>query len=170
MIPAYIALGSNLGDPARQLKTALEALADTEDSTLVDCSPVYQSLAIGPGDQPDYLNAVARLDTTLAPLALLRRLQSIEAAQGRERGERWAARTLDLDLLLYADEVMDSAALTLPHPRLKERNFVLAPLADLAPELRLPCGTPIGSLLERCSLDGLSLYESPTLPPAAREA
>ena len=93
----------------------------------------------------------------LSALALLGLLQRIEVAQGRERSERWAARTLDLDLLLYGDETLTSEALSVPHPRLQERNFVLYPLFDLAPGLTLPCGTPLESLLAGCSREGLQL-------------
>lgn len=159
MTTAYVALGSNLGDPATQLSSALRALRQLPDSTLADCSPWYRSRAVGPGEQPDYLNAVARLETALAAVDLLRALQAIEAAQGRQRELRWGPRTIDLDILLYGESVIDSPELCVPHPRLKERNFVLFPLFDLAPELALPCGTRIESLLQYCSRDGLSRAE-----------
>ncbi|MEP5763398.1 MAG: 2-amino-4-hydroxy-6-hydroxymethyldihydropteridine diphosphokinase [Halieaceae bacterium] len=158
MTAAYIALGSNLGTPEAQLKTALQALEQLPQSRLVSSSPWYVSKAIGPGTQPDYLNAVALLDTDLSPLALLTALQQIEQQQGRERGERWAARTLDLDILLYGNEEVASPELRIPHPALEQRNFVLYPLFDLAPDLTLPCGTPIESLLAGCSTEGLHAF------------
>jgi 2-amino-4-hydroxy-6-hydroxymethyldihydropteridine diphosphokinase len=150
MTIAYVALGSNLGEPRQQLLSAVAALRRIRDSKLLACSPVYRSEAIGPGHQPDYLNAVAALDTALEPGQLLDALQAIETAQGRRREIRWGPRTLDLDILLFGDLVMDSRTLTLPHPRLKTRNFVLYPLHDLDPALTLPCGTRIASLLRRC--------------------
>jgi 2-amino-4-hydroxy-6-hydroxymethyldihydropteridine diphosphokinase len=150
MTIAYIALGSNLGNPAEQIETALQSLAELEDTELLACSPWYRSAAIGPGEQADYINAVARLETGLSAPILLRALQSIENAQGRQRNQRWGARTLDLDILLFGMTCVDSAELTVPHPRMRQRPFVLYPLFDLAPNLALPCGTPIASLLARC--------------------
>ncbi|MCK9563477.1 MAG: 2-amino-4-hydroxy-6-hydroxymethyldihydropteridine diphosphokinase [Bacteroidales bacterium] len=144
---AFIAIGSNLGNPRRQVASAVAALAELPDSQLVAVSPWYRSAAIGPGEQPDYLNGVAELRTRLAPRRLLAALQAIEETQGRQRTERWAARTLDLDILLYGDAVIAEPDLIVPHPRLAERNFVLYPLADLAPTLVLPDGTPLGELL-----------------------
>ena len=133
----YIALGSNLDDPSAQIHRALAALAHLPQTGLADCAPWYRSAAIGPGTQADYINTVVRLHTELAPLDLLHALQAIETAQGRTRTQHWGARTLDLDILLYDDLSLNTAELTLPHPRLTERNFVLAPLHDLAPELTL---------------------------------
>jgi 2-amino-4-hydroxy-6-hydroxymethyldihydropteridine diphosphokinase len=155
MTVGYIALGSNLGQPRQQLDSAITALRDHAQITLRSHSPWYRSKAVGPGEQPDYLNGVAVIETGLSARQLLDSLQEIEAAQGRERGERWGARTLDLDILLLGDECIESAELTLPHPRLRERNFVLYPLYDVAPELVLPCGTTLESLLARCPREGL---------------
>lgn len=155
MIPAYIGLGGNLGDPAAQLRAALAALADLPHSRLVAVSSLYCSRAIGPGEQPDYLNAAARLDTALDPEALLDALQAIEQVHGRERLVRWGARTLDLDLLLYGDQQIESARLSVPHPRLVERNFVLQPLAEIAPALRLPDGRALQPLAEASGWEGL---------------
>lgn len=157
---AYIGLGSNLQDPALQLREALQSLSRTPGVSRVTVSPFYRSVAIGPGEQPDYVNAVAAIDTTLAPLALLDVLQGIEQAQGRVRGElRWTARTLDLDLLLYGDQIIEHERLTVPHPRMTERNFVLRPLLDLAPDLRLPNGTSAAALQLACGDAGISLLE-----------
>lgn len=157
---SYIALGSNLNNPRRQLELALDAIARLPHSRLRARSGWYQSKAIGPGEQPDYLNGVVLIETSLEPHTLLRRLQEIEAAQGRVRGERWAARTLDLDILLYGERVIDTEVLQIPHPRMTERNFVLYPLADISPDLLLPNGTPLAALLRLCNRDGLKRVRS----------
>jgi 2-amino-4-hydroxy-6-hydroxymethyldihydropteridine diphosphokinase len=146
----YIGLGSNLTNPHQQLRAALAALTSLPHSTLLRSSSFYRSAPIGPGEQPDYVNAVAELDTQLSPLELLDQLQSIEVQQGRERSLRWGARTLDLDILLFGRELIDSARLTVPHPRMRERNFVLLPLAELEPELQLPTGENLQALLRNC--------------------
>ena len=158
-VTAYVALGSNLGEPAKQLARALEILAQSSQTTLVQCSPVYGSLAIGPGDQPDYCNAVAELETSLSPLHLLDRLLEIESLQGRVRAERWAARTLDLDLLYYNALTLDSERLTLPHPRMLERNFVLFPLRDIAPDLVIANDKTVSEHALRLSAVGLQRLE-----------
>ena len=118
-------------------------------------SPWYRSKAIGPGEQAAYINGVAEIESDLSAHDLLVTLQGIEQAQGRHRGERWAPRTLDLDILLFGNEEIDSDELTIPHPRLRERNFVLYPLHDVAPDLALPCGTRLESLLAGCPSEGL---------------
>lgn len=146
----FIGLGSNLAEPRRQLEAALTALAALPRSKLLRISSFYRSAPIGPGEQPDYVNAVAELETELAPLELLDQLQAIEAAQGRERSLRWGARTLDLDILLFGGECISSERLSLPHPRMAERNFVLQPLAELEPELELPTGEKLQALLAQC--------------------
>lgn len=134
---AYIGLGSNLGQPVAALQAALAALAQVPQCTLLAQSPLYGSAPIDSGG-PDYVNAVAQVSTTLCAPALLQALQQIENAAGRERPYRNAPRTLDLDLLLYGSAAIQSPALTVPHPRMLERAFVLRPLADLAPELLSP--------------------------------
>lgn len=151
MTPAYIALGSNLQDPATQLQNALLALGALPNSAIETVSPVYRSVAVGPGVQPDYLNAVALLNTTLSPAILLKALQSIETRQGRVRSERWGPRTLDLDLLLYGQEQIATAELSVPHKAMGQRNFVLYPLSDIAGDnLLLPDGTVLGTLVAAC--------------------
>ena len=136
---AYIGIGGNLDDPLLQMRRAFRALRELPASRCVACSPLYRSAAVGgPSGQPDYLNAAAALDTTLAPDELLTALQATETAQGRTRIVRWGPRTLDLDLLLYDRLVLDEPRLTLPHPRLHERAFVLYPLYDIAPDLEIP--------------------------------
>lgn len=139
----YIGLGSNLDNPLEQVERAVKALAEL--GTITAQSPWYQSQAIGPGDQDDYINGVVALTTQLAPLQLLHALQAIENHQGRVRTVRWGERTLDLDILLYEQLELNSEELTIPHPYLCERAFVLYPLLDIAPELKLPKGQPISS-------------------------
>ncbi|MDP1647385.1 MAG: 2-amino-4-hydroxy-6-hydroxymethyldihydropteridine diphosphokinase [Rubrivivax sp.] len=133
----FVGLGANLGDPRATLAQALQALAGLPRTRLVAASPLYRS---GPIDAqgPDFINAVAELDTTLAPRELLQALQAIEQEHGRQRPHRNAPRTLDLDLLLYGQRLIDEPGLTVPHPRLHQRAFVLLPLADLAPDLVHP--------------------------------
>ena len=138
-VTAYLGLGANLQDPAAQVRRALDELHSLPQSRLLSHSPLYKSPPLGPSDQPDYVNAVAALQTGLEPLALLTELRAIELRHGRRRdGSRWGPRTLDLDLLLYGERVLDTPELTLPHPGLHERAFVLYPLFDVAPELEVP--------------------------------
>jgi 2-amino-4-hydroxy-6-hydroxymethyldihydropteridine diphosphokinase len=151
----FIGLGSNLENPASQLRSALAALDALDLCRLGSVSPFYANPALGPGTQPDYVNAVAELFTELDADTLLMHLQAIETAQGRVRTERWGARTLDLDLLLYGDETIDSKTLQVPHPRMRVRNFVLYPLNDVAPDLCFPDGTPLKALLDCCPDAGL---------------
>ena len=151
MIRAYIGLGANLGDPTQQLQHALSLLDAEPGITISAVSPVYRSAPLGPPGQPDYLNAAAAVDTGLQPLELLDVLQQVEQTLGRERGERWGPRIIDLDLLLYNSELIDDPRLSVPHPELARRNFVLQPLIDLCgAEFRLPGGAELGTLLTRC--------------------
>ncbi len=143
---AYIGLGANLGDARAALDSARAALDALPGTRLVSASSLYRSAPID-ARGPDFLNAVVRLETRLDAPALLAGLQGIEAAHGRERPYRNAPRRLDLDLLLYGDAVIASPTLTVPHPRLHERAFVLVPLAELAPTLRLPGRGAIAALL-----------------------
>lgn len=135
---AWIGLGANLGDPAAAVRAGLQALAGLPDTVLGPVSGLYRTAPVGVTDQADFCNAVAGLDTSLAPQQLLTALQRIESAHGRVRMRRWGPRQLDLDVLLYGDQVIDQPALTVPHPRLQERAFVLVPLAELAPGLQVP--------------------------------
>ena len=121
-----------------------------KQTSVAACSAFYSSAPIGPGEQPDYVNAVACLETELDATALLDALQEIENRHGRERSIRWGARTLDLDILLFGSEIIDTARLSVPHPRMAERNFVLQPLAELAPELTMPDGRSLQALLQQC--------------------
>ena len=143
---AYIGLGANLGDSVATLSTALAALASLPTTRLVNQSALYRSAPVDAGG-PDYLNAVAALDTGLAAQELLFQLQAIELRLGRQRPYRNAPRTLDLDLLLYGEQTIATRTLTVPHPRMHERAFVLRPLAEIAPGLRLPGGASLTELL-----------------------
>lgn len=138
MNTAYIALGANIGDPKSTLLAAFAALANLPESRVARCSSLYLTAPVGLHNQPDFINAVAVIETTLAPESLLDALLDIEARFGRVRGERNGPRVLDLDLLLYDNATLDLPRLTLPHPRLHLRAFVLVPLAEVAPELRIP--------------------------------
>ena len=159
MQPVYIGLGSNLagamGEPVEQLKQALETLATHSQITLVNLSSNYRTKAIGPGAQPDYINAAALIETQLDPLDLLDQLQFIEQQHDRERGIRWGARTLDLDMLIYGNLTINTPRLTIPHPRIADRAFVLAPLLDLNPDLSLPDGQSVAKLLANCPEQGI---------------
>ena len=146
MIRCYIGLGANLDDPATQIRTALQALAQLPHSRLLRVSSLYGSKPLGPQDQPDYLNAVAELDTTLEPMVLLDALQAQEQEQGRIKHRHWGERCIDLDLLLYGDTILASTRLNIPHHELKNRSFVVEPLRELSPELQLPDGTPLANL------------------------
>ena len=151
----YIGMGSNLAAPAQQLRSAVEALARLPGTTVAGVSAFYQSDSLLPG-QPRYTNAVAALDSNLAPLALLDALQAIENDQGRERLERWGPRTLDLDILLFGDRLIDEPRLKVPHYQMHLRAFVLYPLAELAPAtLSLPDGQTLRDLLADCPFVGL---------------
>ncbi|MDX2319050.1 MAG: 2-amino-4-hydroxy-6-hydroxymethyldihydropteridine diphosphokinase [Moritella sp.] len=156
----YVAIGSNLADPVAQAQEAIVALQTLIQSHLVAVSSLYASKPMGPQEQPDYINAVACIDTCLAPLALLDALQHIENEQGRVRKEHWGARTLDLDILLYGDDIMSTPRLTVPHYGMKEREFVLYPLAEIAPQLQLPCGQALSTLLEGCPRNDLAIYQN----------
>ncbi len=164
MIRCYIGLGANLDDPAAQIRTALQALAQLPHSQLRRVSSLYGSKPLGPQDQPDYLNAVAELDTRLEPLALLDALQAQEQQQGRIKSRHWGERCIDLDLLLYGDTILSSERLNIPHHELKNRSFVVEPLRELNPALQLPDGSLLASLTptfggELIRLGALSLPE-----------
>ncbi|WP_260259893.1 2-amino-4-hydroxy-6-hydroxymethyldihydropteridine diphosphokinase [Vibrio intestinalis] len=161
MITAYIAIGSNLADPVSQANDAIEALKTLPRSEFLAASQLYSSTPMGPQNQPDYINAVAAIKTELTPLELLDCTQAIELEQGRVRkDERWGPRTLDLDIILYGNEVMDSERLTIPHYGMREREFVLYPLAEIAPNLQLPDGTELQQLLTQVDRNGLRIWLS----------
>lgn len=156
MVAAYIGLGSNLDDPEEQLRRAFTELAQIPCTRLICNSDLYRNPPMGGLDQPDYINAVARVETSLGPEQLLQQLQAIETAHGRTRAGRWGARTLDLDLLVYGSNIIDTPDLQLPHPGVHERAFVLYPLHEIAPDLEIPGRGQVTGLLENCSSDGLT--------------
>lgn len=135
---ACIALGANIGEPLRQVEAGFAALAALPGTRLIAKSPLYRSAPVGYADQPDFINAVAVIETTLAPHVLLDALLGIERAHGRVREFANAPRTLDLDIVLYGDTVMHDAGLTIPHARMLDRAFVMVPLAEVAPDARVP--------------------------------
>jgi 2-amino-4-hydroxy-6-hydroxymethyldihydropteridine diphosphokinase len=160
-VPAYVALGSNLDDPARQIALAFDALGNLPQSRLVLRSPAYRSRPMGPVEQPDFVNAAAGLLTQLVPVAMLRALKELETRLGRAVPVlRWGPRRIDLDLLVHGDTRMDEANLKLPHPGIAGRAFVLAPLADIAPELVVPGLGRVKSLLRKIDAAALERIAS----------
>jgi 2-amino-4-hydroxy-6-hydroxymethyldihydropteridine diphosphokinase len=153
---AWVGLGSNLEQPSKQVRGALHELATLPDTRLTAASSLYRSAPMGPQDQPAYINAVARLETRLTAEALLDALLSVEATHGRVRtGVHWGPRTLDLDILLYGSEQLSSPHLTVPHPGIAERSFVLYPMAEIDPDLDIPGLGLLRELLAGCSSEGL---------------
>lgn len=159
-VTAYLGLGSNLDDPIRQIRSARQRI------TLIPCvqeiafSSLYRSAPMGPSDQPDYVNAVMAIHTSLTAFDLLKELQAIELSQGRVRNLRWGARTLDLDILLYGEDLISSETLSVPHIGLCEREFVLYPLAEIAdPNLEIPGKGKLSELLSHCPRKSLALIE-----------
>lgn len=159
--PAWVALGSNLEAPDEQVCRAFGEIGQLPEVRLVARSPLYRSLPMGPADQPDFVNAVAGLVTRLCPSELLQALHGIERAHGRRRSEsgRWGPRTLDLDLLVHGETVCDEPGLTLPHPGIGERNFVLLPLASVAPDLVIPGLGRVATLARRIAGTGVVRLE-----------
>lgn len=158
MTTAYIGLGSNLDSPCQHIVAAFAALAALPATALTRRSSLYKSKPVGPRDQADFINAVAELETGLLPLALLDGLQAIENRHGRARGRRWGPRTLDLDLLLYGAEMINSERLTVPHPEMLKRAFVLAPLVEIRADCALPGGGALNghlAALDRAGLERL---------------
>ena len=159
MALAYIGLGSNLADPQAQISSALDKLARLENCQVSQVSSLYFSRPMGPQDQPDYMNAVVAIETSLSAITLLDQLQHIEQNAGRVRKDnRWGARVLDLDILLFAQQVINTGRLTIPHYGLKEREFVLLPLAEIAPDLILPDGDNIQELADQINKNGLKIH------------
>jgi 2-amino-4-hydroxy-6-hydroxymethyldihydropteridine diphosphokinase len=157
--PAYIALGSNLEDPAVQVRRAMESLSLQQGIRLELRSRLYRTNPLGPQDQPDFVNAAVGVLTELSARQLLDTLLSIEKFMGRDRRERWGPRIIDLDLVWMVGEPIDEPGLTLPHPGVSERNFVLYPLADIAPSLRIPGHGRVADLAGRIGDAGLSALE-----------
>ena len=165
-VRAVIALGGNLGNSRRILTEAVQVIDDALNSRVLRRSHLYRTAPVGP-PQPDYLNACILIETTLTPRALLQRLLAIENQFGRVRKVRWGARSLDLDLLLFGDQIVDCPGLTVPHPRLHERAFVLVPLMDIVPSWRHPIfGKTIAQLSEQIPMTGVErLSQQPSISP-----
>jgi len=160
MTRVYLGIGSNLQQPIHQVQQAITSLASLPESQFIARSRLYRSAPMGPQDQPEYINSVAVLDTNLTAFNLLRLLQGIEQAQGRTRdGIHWGPRTLDLDLLLFGEECINQPELQVPHPGLHERNFVLYPLYEVAPDLVIPGWGSLAGLLAQCPANGLEPLE-----------
>ncbi|WP_420599135.1 2-amino-4-hydroxy-6-hydroxymethyldihydropteridine diphosphokinase [Neptuniibacter sp.] len=155
-VRCYIGLGSNLEDPVWQVQTALKELSKLNQCSLVRASSLYRSAPVGPQDQPDFINAVVALDTTLEAHALLDQLQALEQSHRRVRKRHWGPRTLDLDLLLYGTEQISTERLTVPHAFMHERSFVLYPLHEISPELIFPDDTLLSQLLVACPMGTLA--------------
>lgn len=155
---SYIGIGSNQSDPIKQARLAIQTLQDIPQTVLNKCSSLYSSTPMGPQDQPDYINAVAEIDTQLTALQLLDELQKIELSQGRVRKQkRWGPRTLDLDIILYGKEVINNTRLTIPHYGMKVREFVIYPLLEITTNLTLPDGQSISQLSKHCDKNGLTI-------------
>ena len=157
--PAYVAVGSNLNQPLRQVGDAFERLAALRDTHLEVRSRIYLTRPMGPQDQPDFVNAAAGLLTRLGARELLDAMLAIERAMGRRRQERWGPRIIDLDLVWLHGDVIDEPGLTLPHPGVSERNFVLYPLSDIAPTLMIPGHGRVVDLKSRVGGGGISVLE-----------
>ena len=150
---AYIGIGANLDDPQQQVKEAIAELGLLPNTQLIQASSLYHSKPVGPQDQPDYIKAVACIETELTPIELLDALQSLEQQHGRIRKRHWGGRTLDLDILLIDQQIIESERLTVPHPYAAERSFVLFPLEEIAPKLVFPSGKPLQQLCKQISND-----------------
>jgi 2-amino-4-hydroxy-6-hydroxymethyldihydropteridine diphosphokinase len=167
-IAAYVALGSNLRDPIRQIEQAWVQIDNLPETRLIACSSLYQSKPVGYAEQPDFINAAAAIVTQLSPRALLAALLQIEARHGRNRTFKNAPRSLDLDLLLYDGLVMHEHGLTLPHPRMTERAFVLLPLAEIAPDALIPGHGRVADCLARADVSDITPLASEPAPRATR--
>lgn len=156
MTVCYVGLGSNLEGPEQQVRSAFGALNKLPDTKLVKNSSLYRSRPLGGKDQPDYINAVTKLETVLTAFSLLENLHRIESVHGRSKSlERWASRTLDLDLLMFGDEKINESDLIVPHPEIAKRNFVLCPLLEISPDIEIPGLGSAKILLEKTGLYGL---------------
>lgn len=161
IVHAFIALGSNLEQPVKQLAQAVSALDRLPDTHLLRASQMYANPPMGPQDQPDYVNAVALITTGLTPNTLLEALKGLEHAAGRLSTRVWGARVLDLDILTYGDRILNTTILTIPHPGIAERRFVLAPWHEIAPDTRLPDGRRIAELLSSAPEHPLHIVAPP---------
>ena len=158
---AYIGLGSNMHSPIKQIKSAIKLIEEIASTEITDVSSLYKSKPVGPQDQDDYINAVVKIETELMPYELLERIQEIEKQHGRIRGERWGPRVIDLDILMFGNKIMTDQKLTIPHPEIHNRSFVLVPLAEIDSDCEIPGKGLISDLL--ATIDTVS-YTHLTLP------
>ncbi|MGB1580628.1 MAG: 2-amino-4-hydroxy-6-hydroxymethyldihydropteridine diphosphokinase [Nevskiales bacterium] len=159
MTQAFVGLGANLGDPAEQLRSALQRLSQLESMRLVRQSSLYRSAPLGPAKQADYCNAVAELQVSISATDMLDQLLKLENAMGRTRsGERWGPRYIDLDLLVFGDAVITEPGLRVPHPEMHKRNFVMLPLAEIAPQLEIPGQGRASDLAACLGCEGIELW------------
>jgi 2-amino-4-hydroxy-6-hydroxymethyldihydropteridine diphosphokinase len=158
-VPAYVAIGSNLGNPVHQVQGAFDRLASLPLTSCLYRSALYRSAPMGPQNQPDFVNAAAGLLTRLGPRALLDALLDIERGMGRDRRERWGPRIIDLDLIWMVGEPVEEPGLQVPHPGVSARNFVLYPLADIAPDMRIPGHGWVSALKARIGGEGITRME-----------
>jgi len=155
-----LGLGSNLNDPLRQIRVAIEAIQQIPQTVMRQHSGFYQTAPLGAEDQPDYVNAVVHIETSLAAEDLLMHTQCIENQQGRQRGSvRWQSRTLDIDILLFGKQIIETPGLQVPHPGLMQRDFVLVPLAEIVPDWQLPNKLTVRQALSQCKIRGLMLLQ-----------
>lgn len=160
MTVVYVGLGANLETPAAQIHAAATLLGEHDEIELRALSSLYRSAPLGPAGQAEYCNAVAELETSLSARNVLEALLDTERRMGRERGERWGPRLIDLDLLLHGDAVVDEPGLTVPHPEMTKRNFVLQPLAEIAPFLDIPGQGQVATLAAAIGSEGLAAWEA----------
>lgn len=160
----FVGLGSNINDPVWQLHSAIREIDEIHDAALVSVSPFYQTVPVGILDQPPFVNAVVQVETTLSPQDFLRQLSAIESDHGRIRAEKNGPRTLDLDILIFNEWRIDDGNLTIPHPRMHERAFVLVPLLDIAPAVYVPGKGPARQLLETVGASGVHRMETAATP------
>ena len=158
LVRAYIALGSNLGDRVGQMQSALKALAEDNQLKVLQISPLYENRAVGMGEADDFLNAIAEVETSMAPLALLDFCLKVESKLGRVRTKEWAPRTIDLDIIAYGDEVIEHERLQVPHPRIAQRDFVVHPLCAIAPNMEIR-GQRVAHMAAALPMDSLTLCE-----------
>jgi 2-amino-4-hydroxy-6-hydroxymethyldihydropteridine diphosphokinase len=158
LVRAYIALGSNLGNRIGQMQSALKALAEDNQLKVLQISPLYENRAVGMGEADDFLNAIAEVETSMAPLALLDFCLKVESKLGRVRTKEWAPRTIDLDIIAYGDEVIEHERLQVPHPRIAERDFVVHPLCAIAPNVEIR-GQGVAHMAAALPMDRLALCE-----------
>lgn len=155
-VRCFIGLGSNLDNPVQHVQKAMNELAELQSCRVIKCSSLYRSDPVGPQDQPDFINAVAEIETSLEAHLLLDQLQSLEQKHQRVRERHWGPRTLDLDLLLYGTEIISTERLNVPHPFMHERSFVLYPLAEISPVQEFPDGRQLSQLLVACPMGTLA--------------